>query len=144
MLLKHLGQRCSTCLLKGRRYTSILNQNFRPFCQGEVFLYSSAHDLSRVRSEGACGRFPAGPGRIKASLLSRFRVSEILTFKTSLSAKLFMTENGFYLNESKNHFLLVIYSRLSLNGHLYKTDTSVKWTARVRPYPSLVPITDSP
>ena len=30
----------------------------------EVFLYSSAHDLSRVRSEGACGRFPAGPGRI--------------------------------------------------------------------------------
>ena len=83
-------------------------------------------------------------GRITASLLSRFHVSETLTFKTSRSAKLFMTENGFYLNESKNHFLLVIYSRLSLYGHLYKTDTSVKWTARVRPHPSLVPITDSP
>ena len=55
-----------------------------------------------------------------------------------------MTENGFYLNESKNHFLLIIYSRLSLNGHLYKTDTSVKRTPRVRPYLSLVSIIDSP
>ena len=96
------------------------------------------------------GAFPQGQGgkaqrRADNGLPAvPFPLSETLTFKTSRSAKLFMTENGFYLNESKNHFLLVIYSRLSLHGHLFKTDTSVKWTARVRPHPSLVPITDSP
>ena len=31
------------------------------------------------------------------------------------------------------------YSRLSLNGHLYKTDTSVKRTPRVGPCLSLLP-----
>ena len=29
--------------------------------------------------------------------------------------------------------LVLVYSRLSLNGHLYKTDTSVKRTLRVGP-----------
>ena len=37
-----------------------------------------------------------------------------------------------------------IYSLLSLNGHLYKTDTSVKWTLRVGPCLSLLPLFDSP
>ena len=37
----------------------------------------------------------------------------------------------------------VFYSRLSLNGHLYKTDTSVKWTPRVGPCLSLLPLFDS-
>ena len=35
------------------------------------------------------------------------------------------------------------YSRLSLNGHLYKTDTSVKRTPRVGPCLSLLPLFDS-
>ena len=35
------------------------------------------------------------------------------------------------------------YSRLSLNGHLYKTDTSVKWTLRVGPCISLLLLFDS-
>ena len=35
------------------------------------------------------------------------------------------------------------YSRLSLKGHLYKTDTSVKRTPRVGPFPSLLPLFDS-
>ena len=35
------------------------------------------------------------------------------------------------------------YSRLSLNGHLYKTDTSVKQTPRVGPCLSLLPLFDS-
>ena len=34
-------------------------------------------------------------------------------------------------------------SWLSLNRHLYKTDTSVKWTPGVRPYLSLLPLFDS-
>ena len=29
--------------------------------------------------------------------------------------------------------IVILYSRLSLNGHLYKMDTSVKWTPRVAP-----------
>ena len=35
------------------------------------------------------------------------------------------------------------HSRLSINGHLYKTDTSVKWTHRVGPCLSLLPLFDS-
>ena len=35
------------------------------------------------------------------------------------------------------------YRRLSLNGHLYKTDTSVKRTPRVGPCLSLLPLFDS-
>ena len=35
------------------------------------------------------------------------------------------------------------YSRLSLNGHLYKTDTSVKRTPRVGPCFALLPLFDS-
>ena len=35
------------------------------------------------------------------------------------------------------------YSGLSLNGHLYKTDTSVKRTLRVGPCLSLLPLFDS-
>ena len=35
------------------------------------------------------------------------------------------------------------YSRLSLNGHLYKTDISVKRTLRVGPCLSLLPLFDS-
>ena len=35
------------------------------------------------------------------------------------------------------------YSRLSLNGHLYKTDTSIKRTPRVGPCRSLLPLFDS-
>ena len=35
------------------------------------------------------------------------------------------------------------YSRLSLNGHLYKTDTSLKRTPRVGPCLSLTPLFDS-
>ena len=35
------------------------------------------------------------------------------------------------------------YSQLSLNGHLYKTDTSVKRTPRVGPCLSLLPLFDS-
>ena len=37
----------------------------------------------------------------------------------------------------------MVYSRLSLNGHLYKTDTSVKRTPRVGPCLSLLPLFDS-
>ena len=37
----------------------------------------------------------------------------------------------------------VVYSRLSLNGHLYKTDTSVKRTPRVGPCLCLFPLFDS-
>ena len=36
-----------------------------------------------------------------------------------------------------------LYSRLSLNGHLYKTDTSVKQTHRVGPCLSLLLLFDS-
>ena len=36
-----------------------------------------------------------------------------------------------------------VYSLLSLNRHLYETDTSVKRTLRVGPYLSLVPLFDS-
>ena len=35
------------------------------------------------------------------------------------------------------------YSQLSLNGHIYKTDTSVKRTPRVGPCLSLLPLFDS-
>ena len=35
------------------------------------------------------------------------------------------------------------YSRFSLNGHLYKIDTLVKWTPRVGPCLSLLPLVDS-
>ena len=35
------------------------------------------------------------------------------------------------------------YSRLSLNRHLYKMDTSVKWTLRVGPCLSLLLLLDS-
>ena len=38
---------------------------------------------------------------------------------------------------------LSLYSRLSLNGHLYKTDASVKRTLRVGPCLSLLPSFDS-
>ena len=38
------------------------------------------------------------------------------------------------LNRKANTPAINIYSRLSLNGHLYKTDTSVKRTPRVGPY----------
>ena len=38
---------------------------------------------------------------------------------------------------------LKIYSRLSLNGHLYKTDTSVKRTPKVGPCLSLLLLFDS-
>ena len=37
---------------------------------------------------------------------------------------------------------LVQYSQLSLNGHLYKTDTSIKPTPRVGPCLSLLPLFD--
>ena len=39
--------------------------------------------------------------------------------------------------------LVLVYSRLSLNGHLYKTDTSVKRTLRVGPCQSLLLLFDS-
>ena len=42
-------------------------------------------------------------------------------------------------NMTKKH---MVYSRLSLNGHLYKTDTSVKRTPRVGPCLSLLPLFD--
>ena len=35
------------------------------------------------------------------------------------------------------------YSRLSLNGHLYKMDTSLKRTPNVGPFLSLLPLFDS-
>ena len=38
----------------------------------------------------------------------------------------------------------VIYSRLSLDGHLYRKDTSVKRTLRVGPCVSLLPLFDFP
>ena len=40
--------------------------------------------------------------------------------------------------------MLEDYNRLSLNGHLYKTDTSVKRTLRVGRCLSLLPLFDSP
>ena len=36
------------------------------------------------------------------------------------------------------------YSQLSLKGHLYKMGTSLKWTPRVGPWISLLPLFDSP
>ena len=36
-----------------------------------------------------------------------------------------------------------LYSLIFLNGHVYKTDTSVKRTLRVGPYLSLLPLFDS-
>ena len=36
-----------------------------------------------------------------------------------------------------------VYSRLSLNGHLCKIDTSVKWTPSVGPFLSFLPLFDS-
>ena len=49
---------------------------------------------------------------------------------------------GFNL-KSKQIGLICSYSRLSLNGHLYKTDTSVKRTLRVGPCLSLLLSFDS-
>ena len=40
-------------------------------------------------------------------------------------------------------FMQYSYNRLSLNGHPYKTDTSLKRTPRVGPYLSLLPLFDS-
>ena len=39
--------------------------------------------------------------------------------------------------------VLHFYCQLSLNGHLYKMDTSVKRTLRVGPWLSLLPLFDS-
>ena len=44
---------------------------------------------------------------------------------------------------SLKYHLSVIYSRLSLNGHLYKTETSVKLTPRVGSCLSLLLLFDS-
>ena len=41
------------------------------------------------------------------------------------------------------HYQYKYYSQLSLNGHLDKMDTSVKWTLRVSPCLSLLPLFDS-
>ena len=41
------------------------------------------------------------------------------------------------------HYQYNNYSRLSLNGHLYKMDTSVKRTLGVGPCLSLLPLFDS-
>ena len=46
-------------------------------------------------------------------------------------------------NVSRKQDFLLVYSRLSLNGHLYKTDTSVKQTRRVGPCLSFLHIFDS-
>ena len=47
------------------------------------------------------------------------------------------------INFSLYYSTEVIYSQLSLNGHLYKTDASVKQTPRVGPCLSLLPLFDS-
>ena len=51
-----------------------------------------------------------------------------------------MNEEAVTFSCSTNHSK---YGRLSLNGHLYKMDTSVKRTARVGPCFSLLPLFDS-
>ena len=51
---------------------------------------------------------------------------------------------NFTFNGGREHKITVsVYSRLSLNGHLYKTDTSVKRTLRVGPCLSLLLLFDS-
>ena len=49
---------------------------------------------------------------------------------------------GMLLNVVHRQVHKNMYSRLSLNGHRYKTDTSVKWTPRVSPRLSLLPLFD--
>ena len=55
------------------------------------------------------------------------------------------TSRRHYTLLSKCEVNMVEYhcSQFSLNGHLYKTDTLLKWTARVGPCLSLVPLVDS-
>ena len=50
----------------------------------------------------------------------------------------------FFLDNSVKRIVSIeLYSRLSLKGHLYKTDNSVKRTPRVGPCLSLLPLFDS-
>ena len=44
---------------------------------------------------------------------------------------------------AKCAFLVHLYSRLSLNRHLFKTDTLLKWKSRVGPCLSLLLLVDS-
>ena len=61
---------------------------------------------------------------------------------TAVSENLMFHRNTLAL---RNIFLspMCYYSQLSLNRHLYKTDTSVEWTSRVGPCLSLLPLFDS-
>ena len=56
--------------------------------------------------------------------------------------RIFLSDHGRNLSHDDGTFFYP-YSRLSLNGHLYKTDTSVKRTPRVGPCPCLFPLFDS-
>ena len=66
-------------------------------------------------------------------LLFRFRRTYRIRLCLILLFIYFVRENRAY----------EFYSRLSLNGHLYKTDTSLKRTPRVGPCLSLLPLFDS-
>ena len=62
------------------------------------------------------------------------RISEPENLISSVLGTKFRTEE--YVSHSRKY----MYSRLSLNGHLYKADTSVKRTPRVGPCLSFLPL----
>ena len=63
--------------------------------------------------------------------------------KTLYNTKIISTGNFNTALNTLVVFMQYSYSRLSLNGHLYKTDTSLKRTPRVGPYLALLSLFDS-
>ena len=63
--------------------------------------------------------------------------------KTLYNTKIISTGNFNTALNTLVVFMQYSYNRLSLNGHPYKTDTSLKRTPRVGPYLSLLPLFDS-
>ena len=64
------------------------------------------------------------------------------TWWTLLLVQLHISCGWFHRSVTKSRAIFM-YSRLSLNGHLYKMDTSLKRTPRVGPCLSLLPLFDS-
>ena len=107
--------------------------------------------FSRIRVDGR-------PNREKK--LKRIRVDRALVvpYRNIMLMSPFWRENNFFVFVSFVYFSFSLelphttttkitlaskYSRLSLNGHLYKTDISVKRTPRVGPCLSFLPLFDS-
>ena len=93
---------------------------------------------SHLQNEAKCETFVVKISFICIIIKNHFHING-LALGLALKVRFFGTRKWSILS----HLLYVKhwqYSRLSLNGHLYKTDTSLKRTPRVGPCLSLLPL----